>query len=185
MSCGWRFLLNFLSLSRYAWEERKLGELSNIVGGGTQSTSNPEYWDGDIDWYAPAEIGEQSYVSKSKKTITELGLKKSSARILPVGTVLFTSRAGIENTTILAKEDTTNQGLQSIVPDQNKLDSYFIFSRTNELKRSEEAPDDHETLLNTKVTHVSSCQKLKLILQPGKPAEVTFSIHLDFSGNNH
>jgi len=50
---------------------------------------------------------------------------------------------------------------------------------------SEEAPDDHETLLNTKVTHVSSCQKLKLILQPGKPVEVTFSIHLDFSGNNH
>ena len=85
------------------WEERKLGELSNIVGGGTPSTSNPEYWDGDIDWYAPAEIGEQSYVSKSKKTITELGLKKSSARILPVGTVLFTSRAGIGNTAILAK----------------------------------------------------------------------------------
>nr|WP_286011690.1 restriction endonuclease subunit S [Enterococcus italicus] len=118
-----------------AWEERKLGELSNIVGGGTPSTSNPEYWDGDIDWYAPAEIGEQSYVSKSKKTITELGLKKSSARILPVGTVLFTSRAGIGNTAILAKEATTNQGFQSIVPDQNKLDSYFIFSRTNELKR--------------------------------------------------
>ena len=117
------------------WEERKLGELSNIMGGGTPSTSNPEYWDGDIDWYAPAEIGEQSYVSKSKKTITELGLKKSSARILPIGTVLFTSRAGIGNTAILAKEATTNQGFQSIVPDQNKLDSYFIFSRTNELKR--------------------------------------------------
>ncbi len=117
------------------WEQRKLGELSNIVGGGTPSTSNPEYWDGDIDWYAPAEIGEQSYVNKSKKTITKLGLNKSSARILPVGTVLFTSRAGIGNTAILAKEATTNQGFQSIVPDQNKLDSYFIFSRTNELKR--------------------------------------------------
>ncbi|HAR1310936.1 TPA: restriction endonuclease subunit S [Enterococcus faecium] len=117
------------------WEERKLGDLANIVGGGTPSTSNPEYWDGDIDWYAPAEIGEQSYVSKSKKTITELGLKKSSARILPVGTVLFTSRAGIGNTAILGKEATTNQGFQSIVPDQNKLDSYFIYSRTNELKR--------------------------------------------------
>ena len=38
MSCDWRFLLNFLSLSRYAWEERKLGELSNIVGGGTLNT---------------------------------------------------------------------------------------------------------------------------------------------------
>ena len=118
-----------------AWEQRKLGELSNIVGGGTPSTTNSEYWDGDIDWYAPAEIGEQRYVSKSKKTITELGLKKSSARILPVGTVLFTSRAGIGNTAILGKEATTNQGFQSIVPNPNKLDSYFIYSRTNELKR--------------------------------------------------
>ena len=112
-----------------------MGELSNIVGGGTPSTTNSEYWDGDIDWYAPAEIGEQRYVSKSKKTITELGLKKSSARILPVGTVLFTSRAGIGNTAILGKEATTNQGFQSIVPNPNKLDSYFIYSRTNELKR--------------------------------------------------
>lgn len=59
----------------------------------------------------------------------------------------------------------------------------IVTGKSNQL--SEEAPDDHETLLNTKVTHVSSCQKLKLILQPGKPAEVTFSIHLDFSDNNH
>ncbi|OYW72510.1 MAG: restriction endonuclease subunit S [Aerococcus viridans] len=129
------------------WEEHKLGELSNVVGGGTPSTSNPEYWDGDIDWYAPAEIGEQNYVSKSKKTITELGLKKSSARILPVGTVLFTSRAGIGNTAILAKEATTNQGFQSIVPDQNKLDSYFIFSRTNELKRYGEVTGSGSTFV--------------------------------------
>jgi len=137
------------------WEERKLGELSNIVGGGTPSTSNPEYWDGDIDWYAPAEIGEQSYVSKSKKTITELGLKKSSARILPVGTVLFTSRAGIGNTAILAKEATTNQGFQSIVPDQNKLDSYFIFSRTNELKRYGEVTGAGSTFVEVSGKHMS------------------------------
>ena len=129
------------------WEEHKLGELSNVVGGGTPSTSNPEYWGGDIDWYAPAEIGEQNYVSKSKKTITELGLKKSSARILPVGTVLFTSRAGIGNTAILAKEATTNQGFQSIIPDQNKLDSYFIFSSTNELKRYGEVTGSGSTFV--------------------------------------
>ena len=117
------------------WEQRKLGDAADIVGGGTPSTANPEYWDGDIDWYAPAEIGEQIYVSKSQRTITELGQQKSSAKILPVGTVLFTSRAGIGNTAILAKEATTNQGFQSIVPHKDKLDSYFIFSRTNELKR--------------------------------------------------
>lgn len=63
------------------------------------------------------------------------GLKKSSAKILPIGTVLFTSRAGIGNTAILAKEGTTNQGFQSIIPKENILDSYFIFSRTIELKR--------------------------------------------------
>ncbi|UJM30298.1 restriction endonuclease subunit S [Enterococcus faecium] len=117
------------------WEERKLSDVASIVGGGTPSTSNPEYWDGDIDWYAPAEIGDQIYVNKSLKTITELGQQKSSAKILPIGTVLFTSRAGIGNTAILAKEGTTNQGFQSIVPHENKLDSYFIFSRTHELKR--------------------------------------------------
>ena len=117
------------------WEQRRLSDVASIVGGGTPSTSNPEYWDGDIDWYAPAEIGDQIYVSKSLKTITELGQQKSSAKILPIGTVLFTCRAGIGNTAILAKEGTTNQGFQSIVPHKNKLDSYFIFSRTHELKR--------------------------------------------------
>lgn len=117
-----------------AWEQRRLGEVAEIVGGGTPSTSNNDYWDGDIDWYSPAEIGEQIYVKGSRKKITKLGLLKSSARILPVGTVLFTSRAGIGNTAILAKEGSTNQGFQSIVPHQDKLDSYFIFSRTPELK---------------------------------------------------
>ncbi len=71
------------------WEQRRLSDVASIVGGGTPSTSNPEYWDGDIDWYAPAEIGDQIYVSKSLKTITELGQQKSSAKILPIGTVLF------------------------------------------------------------------------------------------------
>lgn len=55
--------------------------------------------------------------------------------MLPVGTVLFTSRAGIGKTAILAKEGCTNQGFQSIIPHKNELDSYFIFSRTDELKR--------------------------------------------------
>ena len=117
------------------WELCKLGEVSDIVGGGTPSTTIPEYWNGEIDWYSPAEIGEQIYVTNSVKKITALGLEKSSARILPIGTVLFTSRAGIGNTAILAKESCTNQGFQSIVPHKDSLDSYFIFSRTHELKR--------------------------------------------------
>ena len=118
-----------------AWEQRKLGEVADIVGGGTPSTAISEYWDGDIDWYAPAEISDQIFVNSSQRKITTEGLNNSSAKMLPVGTVLFTSRAGIGKTAILAKEGCTNQGFQSIIPHKNELDSYFIFSRTDELKR--------------------------------------------------
>ena len=117
------------------WEQRKLGEVAEIVGGGTPSTSVPSYWDGNIDWYAPAEIAEQVYLKSSQRKITEEGLNKSSAKILPIGTVLFTSRAGIGKTAILQREGCTNQGFQSIVPNKEKLDSYFIFTRTEELKK--------------------------------------------------
>ena len=117
------------------WEQRKLGDVADIIGGGTPSTSVSEFWDGDIDWYAPAEISEQIFVNSSQRKITSEGLNSSSAKILPIGTVLFTSRAGIGKTAILTKEGCTNQGFQSIIPHKNELDTYFIFSRTDELKR--------------------------------------------------
>ena len=119
----------------FSWEQRKLGDVADLVGGGTPSTQNPEYWDGDIDWYAPAEIADQIYVKTSQRKITEQGYDNSSAKLLPPGTVLFTSRAGIGKTAILARKGCTNQGFQSIVPHKNELDTYFIFSRTEELKR--------------------------------------------------
>ena len=118
-----------------AWEQRKLGDVADIVGGGTPSTAISEYWDGDIDWYAPAEIADQIFVNSSQKKITAEGLNNSSAKMLPVGTVVFTSRAGIGKTAILTKEGCTNQGFQSIIPHKDELDSYFIFSRTDELKQ--------------------------------------------------
>ena len=117
------------------WEQRKLGELADIVGGGTPSTGVSDFWDGDIDWYVPAEIAEQIYLTSSQRKITEEGYNHSSAKMLPVGTVLFTSRAGIGKTAILTRKGCTNQGFQSIVPHKGELDSYFIFSRTEELKQ--------------------------------------------------
>ena len=117
------------------WEQRKLGDVADIVGGGTPSTNNPNYWDGDIDWYAPAEIAGQIYFDSSQRKITEQGYENSSAKMLPPGTVLFTSRAGIGKTAILSKKGCTNQGFQSIVPHNDELDSYFVFSRTDELKQ--------------------------------------------------
>ena len=117
------------------WDKQELGDCADIVGGGTPSTNIREYWNGDIDWYSPVEIGKKIFVDGSQMKITELGLKNSSAKVLPVGTVLFSSRAGIGSTAILAKTGTTNQGFQSIIPYKNELDTYFIFSRSGELKQ--------------------------------------------------
>ncbi len=116
------------------WEEKQLGEVAEIIGGGPPSTKNKLYWNGEINWFSPIEIGNKTYVYSSQKKITEEGLRKSSAKILPVGTILFTSRAGIGKTAILAKESTTNQGFQSIVPRKGVLDSYYVYTISNILK---------------------------------------------------
>ena len=120
------------------WKLKKLSNIADIIGGGTPSTKKSEYWDGDINWFSPVEIGDKEFVSTSQRKITEKGLEKSSAKMLPIGTVLFTSRAGIGKTAILSKEATTNQGFQSIVPKENDLDSYFLYSMTSILKRKTE-----------------------------------------------
>lgn len=120
------------------WEQRKLGEVAEIIGGGTPSTTNDEYWDGDIDWYAPAEINDQIYVDGSERKITELGLQRSSAKILPAEkTVLFTSRAGIGKMAILRRPGATNQGFQSMVLNDN-INPYFVYSMGYMIKESAE-----------------------------------------------
>jgi type I restriction enzyme S subunit len=120
------------------WEQRKVSEVAEVIGGGTPSTSNSEYWDGDINWYAPAEIGDQIYVESSERKITKLGLEKSSAKILPAHkTVLFTSRAGIGNTAILRTPAATNQGFQSMVLNDD-INPYFVYSMTDMIKAKAE-----------------------------------------------
>src|SRR5690625_1892396 len=116
------------------WKEVQLSLIANVIGGGTPSTSIEEYWNGEIDWYSPTEIGKQIYATGSNKRITNLGLKKSSSTILPAHkTILFTSRAGIGDMAILAKDGATNQGFQSLVLKDN-FDVYFIFSMGSKIK---------------------------------------------------
>lgn len=117
------------------WEEKELGiDVAEIVGGGTPSTSISEFWDGDIDWYSPTEIGSNVYAEGSQKKITTLGLNSSSAKMLPAGnTVLFTSRAGIGDMAILTKPGTTNQGFQSFVVKEG-FSPYFIYSAGKKIK---------------------------------------------------
>ena len=91
------------------WEEKKLGEIVDIVGGGTPDTNVKEYWNGEINWFSPTEVGNSIYLDTSDKRISELGLQRSSAKILPANrTILFTSRAGIGSVGIITKDSTTN-----------------------------------------------------------------------------
>ena len=130
-----------------AWEQRKLGDVATIVGGGTPSTNNDAYWDGDIDWYSPAELGEQVYAERSARRITQAGYDSCSATLLPAGkTILFTSRAGIGNTAILRRSACTNQGFQSLVVNDD-TDVYFVYSMTDRIKKFAERKASGSTFL--------------------------------------
>ncbi len=114
------------------WEEKTLGEIGEFVGGGTPSTGVEEFWNGEIQWFTPTEI-KSDFVSKSIRTITELGLKQSSAKILPVGTILLTTRATIGEAAISLNECTTNQGFQSIVVKED-ISNVYVFNWLKENK---------------------------------------------------
>lgn len=117
------------------------------MGGGTPSTNNDAYWDGDIDWYSPAELGEQVYADRSVRRITQAGYDSCSAILLPAGkTILFTSRAGIGNTAILRRSACTNQGFQSLVVNDD-TDVYFVYSMTDRIKKFAEQKASGSTFL--------------------------------------
>lgn len=110
------------------WRHTQISDIADVIGGGTPNTQIEEYWNGDIDWYTPAEMEGKRYANGSDRKITELGLAKSGARLLPAHrTVLFTSRAGIGKMAILGKDGATNQGFQSLVLN-DYCDPYFIYT---------------------------------------------------------
>ncbi|RPF62074.1 restriction endonuclease subunit S [Helicobacter pylori] len=108
------------------WQRVRLGDIAEIIGGGTPSTQITSFWNGSINWFTPTEIGITKYVYKSQRTITLLGLKKSSAKLLPIGTILLTSRASIGDCAILKVVATTNQGFQSLIP-LEKINNEFLY----------------------------------------------------------
>ena len=113
------------------WEWNKLGDITTIVGGGTPRTNIKEYWEnGNIIWLSPTDlgnIGEIISINNSKTKITKLGLEKSSAKLLPIGTVLFSSRATIGKIAINEIEVSTNQGFTNFICKNLLLNKYLAF----------------------------------------------------------
>ena len=116
-----------------AWEMAKLSEIAQIVGGGTPDTSVTEYWQGEIQWFTPTEL-KTKYIGKSVRAITQNGLSNSSAKKLPAGTLLFSSRATVGEISIALNECTTNQGFQSFIVNEfnnNEFIYYWILNNKN------------------------------------------------------
>ncbi len=111
------------------WETYKLEDIADVIGGGTPSTSNPEYWGNEIAWLTPRDLSNHlsKYISKGERSITKAGLQNSSARLLPEGTVLLTSRAPIGYLAIASNPVTTNQGFKSFIVKENLLSNQFLY----------------------------------------------------------
>lgn len=110
------------------WKQVKLSDAGKIISGGTPSTVVSEYWNGNISWISPSDLTgyKNKTIKKGAKSITEIGLKNSSTRLMPKGSVLFSSRAPIGYVAIADNELCTNQGFKSIIPNEN-VDSDFIY----------------------------------------------------------
>ena len=120
------------------WERRMFGTVCRPVGGGTPSTAKPEYWnDGDIPWYTPTDVTRNGCLAllDSERKITESGLRNSSAKILPAGTVLMTSRASVGFFGVIGTDSCTNQGFIGILPNDGHTRMYLLL---NLLHRVEE-----------------------------------------------
>jgi type I restriction enzyme S subunit len=116
------------------WEEVTVGSLGKIYSGGTPSTSNKEYWGGDIDWITPTDITKQNsvYINSSLRKISLQGLNNSSAKLVPKGSLLICTRATIGEMAITSHEMCTNQGFKNIIPNENANIEFVFYLLTHE-----------------------------------------------------
>ena len=123
-----------------SWMFARLKHIGEVIGGGTPKTNIDEYWDGNIPWLTPADLSgyEDMHISTGARTITELGLKSSSAQLLPENSILYSSRAPIGYIAIAANTISTNQGFKSVVPNNSTMSPYLYYclkARTSDIVR--------------------------------------------------
>ena len=108
------------------WEIKKLCEVCDVVGGSTPKTSEESYWGGEHYWISPAELDGSKYVYSTSRTITEAGIKSAHLQMLPVGTVLLSSRAPIGKVAITKVPMYCNQGFKNLVC-KNEVLNEFVY----------------------------------------------------------
>ena len=123
-----------------SWVQVTIADLGKIVSGGTPSTKENSYWGGSVSWISPSDLTgyTSKHISKGAKSITQAGLKNSSAIVMPAGSIHFSSRAPIGYTVISSCDMTTNQGFKSLVPIQGIFNEYiyYFFKSAKQLAES-------------------------------------------------
>ncbi len=161
------------------WSIRKIGEIGEVVGGGTPSTKEESYYGGKIPWITPKDLSDHKFVfiSRGERNITNLGLKKSSAKLMPKGTVLFSSRAPIGYVAIAKNEISTNQGFKSIVCNEKIVNNKFIYYSLKNYKKAIENVASGSTF---KEVSGKVLKKFTISIPPleeqNKIAEILFSL---------
>jgi len=116
-----------LGLIPQDWEVKTISEVAEIVGGGTPSTFNANFWNGQINWFTPTEVGYSKFLFESRRKISDLGFKSINSKLLAKGTILLTTRAGIGDVGILTLPSCTNQGFQSLIVKQNSNNEFLYY----------------------------------------------------------
>jgi len=112
-----------------SWKVKQISDVSEVVGGSTPDTDNPSYWQGSIPWLTPSELSnlQSNTISKTERKLTKEGLENCSATILPAHSILLTSRASIGLCAINKEKMATNQGFQSLIPNQDMDEWYLLY----------------------------------------------------------
>jgi type I restriction enzyme S subunit len=152
------------------WENKKIEEICETIGGGTPSTQNPEYWnDGDITWVVPTDVTRNKCLPllDSERKITEAGFKNSSAKLVPPETILMTSRASVGFFALMDKEVCTNQGFISIIPHKESYRMYLLYNlmyRVEEI-RSHAGGSTYQEISKTRFRNLDIVIPSKTLLQ--------------------
>jgi type I restriction enzyme S subunit len=146
------------------WKWVEIKTIGEVVSGGTPSTKEGSYWGGDISWISPSDLTDYTNktISRGAKSITEKGLKHSSAKLMPSGSVHFSSRAPIGYVAISSQPMCTNQGFKSIVPSQGVFNEYLYYY----LKASKQIAEQRATGTTFKELSGTAFSKLPIPIAP-------------------
>ena len=149
------------------WKWVTLDDIGIVVSGGTPSTKEPEFWNGDIPWITPADLSnhDKIYISKGNRNISQVGLEYSSAYLLPANSIVFSSRAPIGYVAITKNELATNQGFKNLIIPNEIVNSKYVYYYLKTIKELAENMASGTTFLEL------SAIKFKKIPFPLAPFE--------------